>query len=326
MPRNIAQLVEEDVKAGDTAAAFRTLSTILSGRYTPDRQVYAMIWTAMIGAKSGAHATQCYEMLKLLQAAGVASDTAWCPRTEADYALLVECLRETKDGGGAGAVADDGDADEDADAEPQSQGRGGRRKSGPLSALKGAHAKPAKKAKKATARASPSSSEYYHLLLRFIVNVLAENARVCARDPSKSAAVLDMTMAGGEMGRWREVATLLFEGIASRRLARHVSDTYFALLHLLVEVCGRSNAARASMVEVWLGTTGVTLLEEGGGGFNDSLAELLQRAEWWSFKLCLVNQLLVSKFVQSDVKRTDLLETATSTRFQADRMCHVYFK
>lgn len=52
--------------------------------------------------RSGGEATQCYEMLKLLQAAfppGPDCD-GWCPRTASDYELLMECLA-AKDTGSA---------------------------------------------------------------------------------------------------------------------------------------------------------------------------------------------------------------------------------
>jgi hypothetical protein len=87
------------------------------------------------------------------------------------------------------------------------------------------------------------------------------------------------------------------KGIGSQLLTRDVSDSYFALLHLLVEVCGHpSSNEREKFVEIWFNTAGTPLLEASSPVVNDSLAELLQRSQWHSMKLIWVNGVLLSRF------------------------------
>lgn len=98
MPQKVVGLVVGPLKDGKTQYAHRVLSTLLSTRYKPERPLFEEVWTRMLKCDTPLEATQCYEMLKLLQSAFPPGPDCegWCPGTgkekEKDYELLMECL------------------------------------------------------------------------------------------------------------------------------------------------------------------------------------------------------------------------------------------
>jgi hypothetical protein len=229
MPKNVASLVEEPISRGETSSAFRILSTILSGRYKPERALYEVIWKRMLSAPD-AEATQCYEMLKLLQAAFPAGAVAeeergWWPLSNAveqepnqeqsDFLVLLQCLRVTM----PAHISDEDDEDKDdvAPPVPQSRKRG---------ALQSALGQPRKKAPPSESAAAPAAqSAYGHgLLLQFMVMLLVEDARSLQPADYKRSAVFQMLMGGGaDTTRWQEVAKMVVEAVGSLALTWELS-------------------------------------------------------------------------------------------------------
>jgi hypothetical protein len=178
-------------------------------------------------------------------------------------------------------------------------------------------------------RAEEAASPYFHLLLQFLVQLLTENARTLRPDQYGSSAAMQLLMPRGHCSNWTAVALIVVEGIGSRVLPRHVSDTYFALLHLLVDVCGSPLQPEfEKTVFIWLAGTGMAALEAASGeSTNDSLAELLQRSKWHSMKLQLVNAVLMTRFDSSELSRKagDLLKDVHSKAKLGERLVHLYF-
>ncbi len=172
-------------------------------------------------------------------------------------------------------------------------------------------------------------SPYFPLLLQFLVQLLTENARTLRPDQYRSSAVMEMLMPNGNTSNWTEVAAIVMEGIGSGQLPRQVSDSYFALLHLLVDVCGnRAMPEFENSVFVWLSGTGVPVLESASGNnVNDRLAELLQRSKWCSMKLQFVNAILMTRFgaVENVRKRGEAPLDLHSKAKQGERLVHGYF-
>ena len=141
---------------------------------------------------------------------------------------------------------------------------------------------------------------------------------------------MELLMPMGNARLWKEAATIVLEGIGSRLLSREVSESYFALLHLLVEVCGtRALPQYESSVTIWLTTTGLPIFEAAAGDdVNDAVAELLQRSKWYSTKLTLVNYMLMTRFDQSELSkavRTEALVEPLGKSRAGDRLVQVYF-
>lgn len=165
------------------------LSTMLAGNFKPDRMLYELIWDHMLIAKEASDAHQCFEALKLLQASfpcdpSDESLSGWCPRSAADFNLLMECVHRTA---------------------PQEESAEEKRKQFeypqyvivstthsercPLAKAGKQHtrevlkdaAAPCRKALGCERREEPSA--YFSLLLRFLVQLLTEDAR--ARGPSE---------------------------------------------------------------------------------------------------------------------------------------------
>ena len=169
-------------------------------------------------------------------------------------------------------------------------------------------------------------SKFFPLFLQFFVSMLTENARSLTPEQYGESAVSHLLIESGDLEKWKTVANILFEGIASLQLERNVSDTYFQLLHLLIDVCGnKADPDRESAVFVWLVTTGVPLMESCAENFNDSLAELLDRSKWWRMKLQFVNTLLLQRFDTKEVKQKTLLEEESNVSVVGERLVHVFF-
>ena len=290
-----------------------------------------------------ADAHQCYEALKLLQASFPASSgggggdeseaaaAGWCPSTEEDFAVLMECLQRTRpeeeDEEEGGTIATQfpqwvtvtvthGEKCKTFQKTPVVKTT---RSDTSLSKCRAVHG----------CRTQESVSPYFHLLLQFFVQVMTENARALRPEQYRSSAVMEMLMPHGHCSNWTAVAVIVMEGIGSRVLPRHVSDTYFALLHLLVDVCGSpAHPEFESTAFVWLSGTGIAALEAASGNsVNDSLAELLQRSKLHSMKLQLVNAMLMTRFDSSELskKHGDLLKDLHSKSKLGERLVHLYF-
>jgi hypothetical protein len=306
---------------------------MLAGNFKPDRELFAIIWHHMLVAKEASDAHQCFEALKLLQASFpcVPNDeklSGWCPRTLDDYNLLVECLRRTAP------------QEENADKRNKRNeypewvivstthsercllAKGGRATT--WETLKDA-APPCRKALECERREEPSP--YFSLLLRFLVQLLTEDARALGPSEYAKSAAMAMFMPR-EADRWALVASILIEGIGSQLLSRDVSDSYFALLHLLVDVCGHaSNNEREKYVEIWFTTAGLPLLEAASQDVNDSLAELLQRSQWHSMKLTWVSFVLMTRFDAKEIssKSKKYLEDPQNKSKIGERLVFVFF-
>lgn len=335
MPRNASGLVRSALETDDCFGAFRLLATVLSGRYVPERALYATIWEHMLERARGAAAVHCYEMLKLLQTAfppsqgGEGRAQPWYPYATAahpdgDWEVFLECLKHTR------PRPVDSDVEQD-DAAPTRRNSSAQKQQKKKKATTTPTAKGTKRNKPSPGDGpvDAATAEAYHLVLSFFVAMLADEARRHEAAGYAEAAVVRMLFPGGDATRWFEVATIVVEAIGSLQLSRAVSDTYFALLALLVPVCGHgANRLRHDAVMLWLVQSGVALLEC-NPVFTDSLAELLLRADWWLHKLDFVNRLLMQKFLRSDVKGAgkEYVDDAKTLNpaLAGERLCLVYF-
>jgi hypothetical protein len=122
---------------------------------------------------------------------------------------------------------------------------------------------------------------------------------------------------------------MIVEGIVSQQLARDVSDQFFALLHLIVEVCGNhSSSAKEHMVYVWLTKTVPTIFAMAApeDGFNDSVAEFFQRSKWWLMKLRFIDYLLVTGFDCGEIPHNENKDFSGLEKDKLGlRLVHGYF-
>ncbi len=309
------------------------LSTLLAGNFKPDRKLYKEIWRHMLTAQNASDAHQCFEALKLLQSTfpcvpGDEAASGWCPREPKDFKLLLECLHRT-------GPQEEGSERKQILQFPEfivvktqhNPERCPIGKSGKLNTreMLSESAEPCRKAFGCVRVEEPSP--FYPLLLRFLVQLLTEDARMHgAADYGRSAAMA--LFLPRDANHWAQVAATVVEGIGSQLLSRDVSDSYFALLHLLVDVCGHSsNSEREKFVEIWWCTAGTSVLEASSQNVNDSLAELLQRSQWHSMKLTWVNFVLMTRFDSKEVmkKTRHLLEDPQNKSKLGEKLVHVYF-
>ena len=335
------------------ATAVRGLSAVVSGRYMPRRNkparvssgdanssspkkkidLYELLWDHMLSAVESRDAHLCYEALKLLQGTFPAGEyDAFCPRTAEDYELLVECLlalspEEEDDGahsqpptrfpqwhflttihGKSCPRLKDGETSRESLMQSQ---RSGKKRSKPCM-------------KKNGCVTSEAPSAFYPLLLQYLVSLLTENARALGPQRYEESAVVALLRPSGNMERAVEVGRLLATGIASLQLAASVKDSYFALLHLVVEVCGSGPDPEAAMF-IWCSKQLPSELEAAAENYNDSLAELLQHSQWWAMKLRFINVLLMQKFDSAEVKKKAAIQEPLARTQQGSRMVHAYF-
>lgn len=113
------------------------------------------------------------------------------------------------------------------------------------------------------------------------------------------------------------------------QLENDVSETYFALLHVLVDVCGnRAMRECEEAVHIWLTRAGMGVVESSAESFNDSLASLLHRSTWWHMKLQLANTLLLTRFDKQEVRDQQLVldpQKAFSMSHAGERLLKCYF-
>lgn len=222
LPMQHFQEISSLLNNGSYAGALRALSVMVSSRYLPKRDLYAEIWSHMLSAKSSSDALQCYEALKLLQAAFPPGriEGAWCPRSGDDYALLLECLQSTRP---------EAEEDEEEEERPRSVFPQWH-----FLYITHASACPIAVSEKVTRLALGSKpplgckkslgcqhvtrpSPHFPLLLQYLVALLAEDARTLppSKYMSDSAAMQLLWPGGGDMSRWQEVAEILLEGCLS---------------------------------------------------------------------------------------------------------------
>src|SRR3990167_715670 len=149
--------------------------------------------------------------------------------------------------------------------------------------------------------------------------LLTEDARARTPQTYGDSAVMKLLWPTN----WQEVCGAITQRIASfKELSRDQSDILFALLYLIIEVCGHG-ATNKLAIEVWFSGKGIETLEE-SAYFSDAIAEFLQRCDSWAFKLDFVNNLLTRQFSWYGIRK---IKSATPEKaLLVDRLCLDYFR